>query len=132
MLKYIKSMDRLSTIPFTVIKSGDGLDPPTIFSPILNQYFRSIYEVVVAEWLWKNHIIFRYECIRFTLQDLKEYTPDFYLPDHGIFLEVKGLWQGGGRRKFQKALTVIGSDRLLLMPPTYRKWFQDKPLNFLS
>ncbi len=52
--------------------------------------FRSWWEVKFATWLKKNKIAYKYEPFRFMLGVRKSYTPDFYLPVAGLFVEVKG------------------------------------------
>jgi len=58
-------------------------------------WFRSQYEVSFARFLSNSGIKYQYE--PFFLSDKergKIYLPDFYLPDHGIFFEVKGKTSG--------------------------------------
>lgn len=72
-----------------------------VYSKILRMGFRSGYEQIVAEWLYENDIAFEYEPFTFLLDtDTASYTPDFYLPDFQVLIEVKGLWMR--RNKVQK------------------------------
>lgn len=66
---------------FTFIKS-DGTE----------LHMRSKWEVKLARWLDDNSINFEYEYRAFKYEydnRIKIYYPDFYLPDHNIYCEVK-------------------------------------------
>ena len=43
----------------------------------------------LQKWLRRNLIRFQYEPKRFTLKD-GTYTPDFFLIDHNLYIEIKG------------------------------------------
>jgi hypothetical protein len=62
---------------------------PHIYSA-LNHVFRSLWELVLAQWLSNNNIIWEYEKKRFKLKNGKTYIPDFYLPEFDTYIEVKG------------------------------------------
>ncbi len=66
-------------------------------------FFRSQFEVEVAKFLTARKIKWEYEKWTLDLGDQK-YTPDFYLPEKALMLEVKGRWLGGGKKKFRKAI----------------------------
>lgn len=54
--------------------------------------FRSTWEVELAELLTSLGITYEYEPTRFFYKDHKEsYLPDYYLPEHNTFIEVKGF-----------------------------------------
>lgn len=73
------------------------------WSDLLHMWFRSEYEEVMALWLWHKEIPARYERLGIPIEK-KIYTPDFYLNQHRMFIEVKGPWRWGGKRKVVKAL----------------------------
>jgi len=52
-------------------------------------WFRSNWEVAYAKYLDKNNIIWQYESKTFNLGNTT-YTPDFYLPEKNLYIEVKG------------------------------------------
>lgn len=56
---------------------------------------RSGYEVIYANYLIKNNINFDYEPKCFKLGEGKRYTPDFYLIDKNIYIEIKGNFKNG-------------------------------------
>lgn len=100
---------------------GDGL----CYSPILHMSFRSGFEVVVAEtiveaWNWSVH----YEPHAFRVTEKRKYIPDFWLPSSGCWIEVKGCWHSGDKRKFLQAARIVGMNRMILLPNHYRPWFE--------
>jgi len=84
--------------------------------------FRSRYERSIALFLDANHIIFEYEKWGF-IMDSCTYTPDFYLPYYDCFIEVKGSWGAGVKRKMSKFRARYKSVRLLIIPWVLRKNF---------
>lgn len=114
----------IHTIPASE-RATDG----TTYSPQLDTTFRSGFEAVVAEYLILTQgFRVMYEPFLMKISDegdakVRHYIPDFYLPDHGVFLEVKGEWHNS-KKKFKKALRLIGPDRLILIPPLFRGWFK--------
>lgn len=57
--------------------------------------FRSTYEARCAEILEENAISWVYEPRRFRLKNTT-YMPDFFLPEFGVYLEVKGPYRPAG------------------------------------
>jgi hypothetical protein len=60
---------------------------------------RSSYEVKFSQWLYKLGIIYEYEPYKFNLSNGVGYVPDFYIPESGVFVEVKGIFDSGSKRK---------------------------------
>ena len=57
----------------------------------LGHGFRSKFEFDFEHYLVKNKIKYGYEKKKFEyIMPIKLYTPDFYLPDYGFYLELKG------------------------------------------
>ncbi|MEK6882635.1 MAG: hypothetical protein AABY22_23640, partial [Nanoarchaeota archaeon] len=52
---------------------------------------RSGFEVIYANYLIDNNIEFEYEPRTFILGDKLRYTPDFYLKNEDLFIEIKGV-----------------------------------------
>ena len=53
--------------------------------------YRSKFEVRVAADLGKRNIDFQYEKVKFDyVPKIRNYTPDFYLPESKIYIETKG------------------------------------------
>ena len=60
---------------------------------------KSSYEVIVANYLTDSGIDFEYEPETFKLAEGSRYTPDFYLKNEDIYLEVKGHFATKDHRK---------------------------------
>ena len=53
--------------------------------------YRSKFEVKVAAYLGKRKVDFQYEKVSFDyVPKIRNYTPDFYLPESTIYIETKG------------------------------------------
>ena len=53
--------------------------------------YRSKFEVRVAADLGKRKVDFQYEKVKFDyVPKIRNYTPDFYLPESKIYIETKG------------------------------------------
>jgi len=63
-------------------------------------WMRSSWETIFAKWLDKQGIKWFYEFKTFDLGDCT-YTPDFYLPENDIYIEVKGFWRDDAKKKFK-------------------------------
>ena len=93
------------------------------YSPELGVSFRSWFECSLAEWLvsrWRTQIFYEPHCMH--IEPNQRYIPDFWLPEFGVWLEVKGEWLGG-KAKFEHALQIFGRQRLILIPSLYKSWF---------
>jgi len=103
-------------------KNESGLE---CYSPYLGVSFRSWFECSVAEHVvryWQTQIFYEPHCI--PVDARHSYVPDFWLPEFGVWLEVKGEWRLGAKQKFEKATALLGSNRLLLLPDFYKTWFR--------
>jgi len=60
---------------------------------------RSPWEVVFARWLDDNNEPWEYEAKIFILGKAMRYTPDFYLPARGLWVEVKGFMSDFAKKK---------------------------------
>ncbi len=50
------------------------------------------------EWRRSPNMILEYRTVR---NRKRKYIPDFYLPEHDIYLEVKGFWTDAARHKMK-------------------------------
>ena len=67
--------------------------------------FRSDYELHIAKNLAERKLVYEYEAHKIHyVPKPRVYTPDFYLPEQGIFVEAKGFFSPADR---QKMLLVI-------------------------
>ena len=74
------------------------------FDPVTQESYRSWFECHVARFLVTQGFNYRYETQCVYLNSGGHYTPDFWLPEQGVFLEVKGKWAMSAKTKFQTAL----------------------------
>jgi hypothetical protein len=91
--------------------------PSESYSTILKMFFRSEYERHVAETLHESEIHFEYELWSFQVKG-SFYTPDFHLPDHQIFIEVKGSWGASAKSKLLNFIRIYPKVTLLVLPWT--------------
>lgn len=75
---------------------------------------RSSYELIYAQWLNQNNIKWLYESKTFDLGNTT-YTPDFYLPEQNIYIEVKGYWRDDAKKKFNKFKRLYSNIRIFLI-----------------
>jgi hypothetical protein len=93
----------------------------------LNRRFRSVFEVVFAEamvFLEKEKVYYEPHMLRVGKRSW--YVPDFFFPDYCVWVETKGVWYSGGKRKFLAARDIVGRDRMLLLPVSCFPWFASK------
>jgi len=69
------------------------------------RYFRSSWEVNFAQWCDLSGIKWEYESKTFDL-GYTTYTPNFYLPEFDLWIEIKGYWRTDAKKKFKKFLKV--------------------------
>lgn len=79
---------------------------------------RSSWEVIFARWLNGYGELWEYEPRVFTLAPAVRYVPDFYLPERGIWVEVKGRLVAGASKKIDlfrsRHLLVFVGKRFIL------------------
>lgn len=93
--------------------------------------YKSEYEKNVAKFLTNHNIKFKYEFIGFNLFN-ETYTPDFYLPKYGCFLEVKGLWGIGSKKKMENFRVIHKNINLLILPWVISKEFIGNSLGVIK
>lgn len=80
------------------------IEPPhvnldtSIYDRFTKIFYRSMYEVYLARFFKENKIAFKYEPHSFFV-GIGYYTPDFYLPEHNLYVECKGKWHEKGKAK---------------------------------
>lgn len=95
--------------------------------------FASNYELVFAEELRCKSIPFLYEWIGIFLHDEcgknpVEYIPDFFLPAHHCFIEIKGRWGIGSKRKIMLFRKNFPKVRILVVPwAIAHEFYKDLP-----
>lgn len=92
------------------------------YSKELGVFFMSRYEEKVAMFLINNEIAYNYEKYWFPV--LKSiYIPDFYLPEYGCFLEVKGAYGVGSKNKLAKFRATYPNEILYTLTWNMRHLF---------
>lgn len=79
-----------------------------------NIWMRSSWEIEVAKWYDKNNIKWLYEPKAFDL-DTTTYTPDFYLPEFNLYIEVKGYWRDDAKIKFAEFKQRYCGERIKIL-----------------
>jgi hypothetical protein len=46
---------------------------------------------------------------------IRSYTPDFYLPDYDVFVEVKGFWWGDDKEKMKKVFEAYPDKHIMVV-----------------
>lgn len=64
-----------------------------------NILMRSSWEIVFAQFLDLSGIGYLYESKRFYFKD-NSYSPDFYIPEWDLYIEIKGWWNNKAKKKF--------------------------------
>ena len=103
---------------------GSVLEPAgETWSILCNRFFRSTYEKIVAEYLCYEGILWEYEEYSIVLdkKGIKTYTPDFYLPRHRFFIEVKSTVVEGRTKIKMKKAAKLGFNFALLADYIIRK-----------
>ncbi len=65
-----------------------------------NTWFRSSWESIFAQWLTVSGYKWKYEPKIFFFKNTS-YTPDFYLPDFDVYIEIKGWFPINIQKKLQ-------------------------------
>ncbi|ABW68734.1 PDDEXK family nuclease [Desulfosudis oleivorans] len=101
---------------------------PTVFSNLLNEKFRSSYEVDVIEvmkisWGWTGMLYEPHGIKMFYAGENQEriYIPDWYDPKNVVYFEVKGFnsWDKCSKDKVIALSEIIGWRRMILIHPMY-------------
>ena len=99
-------------------------EPDASYSDLLGMFFRSEYERHVAEAFSESGIVFEYEKYAFPVKHEGVFwTPDFYLPEHRMFVEVKGAWGASAKSKVISFTKMYPDVVLLMLPWTLAREF---------
>jgi hypothetical protein len=105
------------------VEVAEGIDQPDFaYSTKVHQAFRSNFEMHVADWFYDSDIPFEYEPVYFQFAKTM-YTPDFWLPEQGVFIEVKGRWGDSKKGKLSQFMTAFPNVNLVLIPWVLRDEF---------
>jgi hypothetical protein len=116
-LKYIREHrpkdNKLDYMP----SNGYVSIPTEFYDTVTKRYYRSAYEAAVARLFTSHSIDFSFEPHTFIL-DTKSYTPDFYLPYYNLYIECKGPWAIGSKKKY---LAVREQLNIILLPAYFQQ-----------
>jgi hypothetical protein len=76
-----------------------------------NIWMRSSYEIKFAKWLDEHFVPWKYESKTFDLGNTT-YTPDFYLPEINLYIEIKGWWRDDAKKKFDLFLQKYPTNKI--------------------
>ncbi len=83
-------------------KAESGKERISVSRIMRGTRYRSQFEINLAKFLADRKISFEYETTKLTfVPKPRTYTPDFYLPETGIYIEAKGHLDKGDRVKMQ-------------------------------
>lgn len=66
---------------------------------------------IIWEKLKTNNHTFSYEINN----KIHSYTPDFYLKEYGVYLEIKGYWWGNDKRKMDIILNKYPNEKIVIV-----------------
>lgn len=79
-----------------------------------NIKMRSSWEIKFAQFLDLSGYAWKYEPKAFDL-GASTYTPDFYLPEFDVYIEIKGFWRNDAIYKFSKFLKLYKNINIIVM-----------------
>jgi len=85
--------------------------------------FKSDFEKLAYDYLRNlggGHSVL-YEAYAFPVGDRKHFIPDFFLPDVGVFIEVKGIWWTAQKKKYKEFFEQYVGVQLLMFNWLLRK-----------
>lgn len=121
---------------------------------------RSKFEKRIAQLLHSKGVVYEYEAYEFDYEEpLRKnrsrcgdcggtnlvrmgcYTPDFYLPASGIFIETKGRFTAADRRKMENVIAGHPDEQFVMLfmrdnkihkrsQTTYSKWCEDRGIEW--
>lgn len=101
-----------------------NFSPGHIWSAELNIGFRSTYELKVASFFKQCGLDFLYEPYFFVIDGKKTYSPDFFIPKYDVFIEVKGFWGMGKKKKMSQFIQEYPHVNIIGIPWILRKEFK--------
>ncbi len=120
--RIIKWKEKISK---TMLKSGTTIgrnngmfgrpSPHGIWGEYKGILMRSSWEILFAQFLDLSGIKYQYEPKIFDLGNTT-YTPDFYIPEFDLYIEIKGYWRDDAKKKFN----------------LFKKNYQDKNIKILT
>lgn len=95
-----KTVTKSRTVSVKKARRGEG--GISVARIMRNTRYRSQFEINLARALAERKVTFEYEQAKLEyIPKPRTYTPDFYLPEQGIYIEAKGHLDKGDRVKMQ-------------------------------
>lgn len=87
------------------------------YNDVDSQWYRSRWEIVMANSLHESGIRFEYEPKRFVFshKHKETYLPDFYLPDFDCWIEVKGYMDKRSTKRLSLFAKEYANEKLVLV-----------------
>jgi hypothetical protein len=120
-LRFVESLPRVSPLQEECVLNPFVSAPFEVWDAVTGRFYRSWYEVHVARCLANGHIEFEYESKCIFIGN-GHYSPDFYLTQYGLYIEVKGYWGLSAKTKFRTAIKM--GYNLVLLPWHLAKGFR--------
>ena len=92
-------------------------------------YVRSLSELCIANWLYANRIPFEYERKVYFPISRESAHCDFYLPDHGVYIEFWGMYKDPAYEQYKRwkeANYIRNKIRLVSLYPSDLKNLRDR------
>lgn len=119
--KYLLAQEKCTKLDYPQ-KDAYVYKPSEVYDRVTKQYYRSFYEVYFARFCLENNFEVFYEPFSYDIEG-KSYTPDFFLPQIGLHIEIKGQWLNNSRSKYLAAREQIN---IILLPAYLQKEFEKK------
>ena len=107
-----KKKELTKSNPYSRTKSGKRSD-------LNGQFFRSAWEANIARLFNAMKIKWEYEPKTFYFEKIRRgcisYTPDFYLPEYDVWIEVKGWMDDKSRTKLKRFAKYYPNEKLELI-----------------
>ena len=131
LLSYLKTLQKEGGFNFekwnVKIKKAHLTAPTEYWDFYTGRFFRSKYEAVVSKFLLQNGFKYVYEPYVLSTDKVKMYIPDFFVLGLNLFIEVKGLWKGGSKKKVKEI--IKNTNGALIVLPSYLQKQLEKFVN---
>lgn len=94
--------------------------PKPYWTKYRNTWFRSGWEANFAKLLTFSGYKWRYEFTKFFF-DNTSYTPDFYIPEWDLYIEIKGWYSNKNKRKMRRFKHLFSKINLIILTENIMK-----------
>ena len=120
-------VERMRTEPETMAqrRGGHGGGTAGYRADLGGKYFRSAWEANYARFLTFTHVRWEYESKTFWFEKIRRgvrsYTPDFHLPDEGVYHEVKGWMDSKSQTKLKRMKKYYPGENVIVVDREFFK-----------